>query len=364
MGRHQYRFDTFATGNGTGKIWIALYPINAGIVPHWYNIGQFAGSGSGRTVTAITIGRDIGGEVMVVAGSADGRVLILRYFIVDETASPLQIKQLAQITRKEIQSTLVTGGLDVARYITSVSIDPYSPNSLIVTMGNYERNIYVFKSNNALASVPVFMSMQGTGDSALPPMPVYDLIIDRQDPNRIIAATEKGVWLCDIVQVGATTYNYIWSEQNDGIGRVPVFQIRQEPYAPFGETGCYLLYIATHGKGMYRSTSFTFPTCPVPVINNIEDIVAGNTSGSELAVQVLPNPLVNIGEIKLSIYKPSQQATVSIFNTQGQLVYRQTVSGEAGTQTLNIRTENYPSGIYIVEFENGRDKTAAKFVVK
>ena len=354
----------FATGNGTGKIWITVQALNVGIVPHWYNIGQFSGSGLGRTVTAITIGRDISGKVMVVAGSADGRVLILRNFIVDETASPLQIAQLSQVTKKEITSNTVTGGLDIGRYITSVSIDPYSPVSLIVTMGNYQRNIYVFRTLNAIVTNPVFISIQGTGDSALPPMPVYDLVIDRFDPNRLIAATEKGVWMCEIVQVGANVYTYIWSEQNDGIGRVPVFQIRQEQYSPFSEEGCYLLYIATHGKGMFRSSSLTFPTCPELIFNNIDDINGGSTTSSELAVQVLPNPLVNNGVIKLNIFKPSKQATVSIFNTQGKLVYRQSVSGEAGTQSLNIRTDNYPSGMYIVEFENGRNKTTAKFVVK
>ncbi len=356
--------SVYVTGSGIGKVWVTLQALNVSTVPIWGNIGTFSGGGTGRTVTCVNVGRDVSGNVMVVAGSADGRVLILRNFIVDETAVNPQLKELNQVTRKEIPATTVTGGLDNARYVTSVTPDTFSPSALTVTMGNYGRDIYVFRTANAIVSSPVFTSMQGTGENALPPMPVYDLAIDIGDPNRVFAATEMGVWLCEIVQIGATTFDYIWSEQNDGIGRVPVFRIRQDEIQPEPQVGCFVLYVATHGKGMYRSTSFTFPTCntDLPPYGNAVGITS--PTGKDLAIQVIPNPMVNNGVIKLTINKPTQQATVTVFSTDGKLVCRQTVNGQEGTQTLDVNASDYPSGIYIAVFENGTDKAATKFVVK
>lgn len=356
--------SVFVTGNGIGQVFVTLEGLNVSTVPEWRNIGSFGGSGSGRTVTCVNVSRDVAGRVMVVAGSADGRVLILRNFIVDESVAEPQLATLAQVLKKEISAATVTAGLDNARYVTSVTPDPYNPTSLTVTMGNYGREVYVFRTLNATNTTPVFFSMQGTGDNALPPMPVYDLVIDIGDPNRIFAATEMGVWMCEIIQTGATTFDYIWSEQNDGIGRVPAFRIRQEPIKSSDQVGCYVLYVGTHGKGLYRSTTFTFPTCDTELPDYGSPVGIETPTGKDLAIQVIPNPLVNQGIFKLTINKPTEQATVSVFNTNGQLVCRQIVNGTTGSQTIDVNASDYSAGVYIAIFENGSDKTATKFIVK
>ncbi|HRI26580.1 MAG TPA: T9SS type A sorting domain-containing protein [Chitinophagales bacterium] len=358
----------YATGSGDGKVWITLEALNASTVPEWFNIATFSGGGSGRLVTTVNVGRDINGKVMVMAGSADGRVLVARNFIVDENVPDPQVVQPYPSSNvKQITAAQITGGIDVARYVTSVTPDRFSPNALTVTMGNYGRNVYVFRTQNAFVTTPVFASMQGTGANALPPMPVYDLVADKGDPTRYFAATEMGVWMCEIVQTGASTFDYIWSEQNDGIGRVPVFRIRQESIVPSsaqGQEGCYVLYIGTHGKGMYRSTSLTFPFCDVSLPPYGTAVGVDEPKKAELDIQVYPNPLVGNGVMKLTINTPSSNAKVTVYSLDGRLVCRQTVNAQLDSQSIDIAASDYAPGMYVAIFENDRERAAAKFIVK
>lgn len=356
----------YGTGSGDGKVWITLEALNVSTVPEWFNVGTFTGGGSGRTVTTVNVARDLAGRVMIVAGSQDGRVMTMRNVIVDEFAQVPQVAPNSQIITKIIPAATVTGGADQGRYVTSVTVDATNPNTMIVTMGNYGRNIYVFRSTNALANSPVFVSMQGVAENALPPMPVYDLILEKDNPLRAYAATEMGVWLCDMVQTGATTFDYVWSEQNDGIGRVPVFRIRQEPIKfPAQQQGCNVLYIATHGKGMYRSTTLTYSFCDVSLPNWGSGVGIDTPSDNKLSIQVSPNPLFNNGVIQISIPYVADQALVSVYNMSGQLVCRQNADAKiAGKQTLNILASEFSSGAYLAILDTGKERAVAKFVVK
>ncbi|OWY21081.1 T9SS C-terminal target domain-containing protein [Sphingobacteriales bacterium UPWRP_1] len=356
----------YVTGSGDGKVWITLEALNVSTVPEWFNVGTFSGGGSGRLVTTVNVARDLAGKVMIIAGSQDGRVMTMRNVIVDEFAEVPQVAATNQITVKTIAANTVTGGLDQARYVTSVTVDPTNPQNMIVTMGNYGRNIYVFRSANALANNPVFESMQGLAENALPPMPVYDLILEKDNPFRAYAATEMGVWMCDIIQTGTTSFDYVWSEQNDGIGRVPVFRIRQEPIKyPSQQQGCNVLYIGTHGKGMYRSTTFTYSFCDVSLPGWGSGVGINTPSGNQPGIQVSPNPLSGNGLITISLPYAANQALVTIYNLNGQMVCRQTADAQTtGKQTLNIAASDFAPGAYLAVLDNGKERAVTKFVVK
>jgi hypothetical protein len=60
------------------------------------------------------------------------------------------------------------------RTITSISVDPKNPQHIIVTLGNYGFDEYVYNIDNALDSLPTFTSVQGN----LPLGPVYSSLIE------------------------------------------------------------------------------------------------------------------------------------------------------------------------------------------
>ena len=87
--------------------------------------------------------------------------------------------------------TEISGNLpSFGRVITSIAVDPNDDNRVVVTLGSYNNNDYVFVTENALDPNPTWSSIQGN----LPEFPVYASVIDMTDPDVIIVGTEFGVW--------------------------------------------------------------------------------------------------------------------------------------------------------------------------
>lgn len=81
------------------------------------------------------------------------------------------------------------------RAVTSVTLDPNNPDNAIVTLGNYGASQYVRRSTNATSNdVVKFEAIMGTGIGALPTAPVYEAMIDFRDNNKVLLATEIGVF--------------------------------------------------------------------------------------------------------------------------------------------------------------------------
>ncbi len=137
----------------------------------------------------------------------------------------------------------------------------------LVTLGNYGNTDYVYYSTNALGDAPVFSSVQGSGETGLPAMPVYSSVLEMQANTDIaIIGTEEGIWMSDDVSTGE------WYQASTGMGKVPVMDLKQqtnykgsftittydpvtnEPsYEIFTEIKNYgMIYAATHGRGIFR----------------------------------------------------------------------------------------------------------------
>ncbi|MBL4709987.1 MAG: T9SS type A sorting domain-containing protein [Flavobacteriales bacterium] len=81
------------------------------------------------------------------------------------------------------------------RAVTSVAVDPQNSDNIIVTLGNYGSAQYVRRSSNARSNgVVEFEDITGMGPDALPTAPVYEAMIDFRDNNKVLLATELGVF--------------------------------------------------------------------------------------------------------------------------------------------------------------------------
>jgi len=352
----------YVTGNGAGQVWLTLEALDVSKVPEWFKIGQFP---SGGTVSTVNVARDANGRVMVLAGADNGRVMILRNVLLNEFTDSPSVSSESAVNKKVLSVAEITGSSN-SRYVTSVTVDASNPQNMVVTMGNYGFANYVFRSANALSNSPVFTTMQGTGVNALPAMPVYDLIIDADNPNRLLAGTDLGVWMCELVQTGVATFDYIWSEQNEDIGRIPVFRIRQEP---IGQFGCNVLYIGTHGKGMMRSTTFTFPppSCNTTLPEWGSAVGIQETTAVENEIAVYPNPVTAQTQAfaKVNLAHAASTATISVYSVTGQLAMVQNVeTAVAGTQYLSVNTAQLAKGLYVMILEAKGQKSVCRFLVQ
>jgi hypothetical protein len=235
------------------------------------------------------------------------------------------------------------------RYITSISVDPDNDQHVLVTLGNYGNDTYVYHSVNALAQTPAFTSVQGN----LPAMPVYASLIEMTNTNRVILGTDLGIFTTE-----ALGSNTNWTAENNGVGALPVMMIRQQTKArPFiedigGVSNLGAIYIATHGKGIYENRLYVG-------INNPDNPLAD----AKNQISVFPNPVRN--EVNFSL-TPESAVTVDavIYDLTGRKIKEMSFGRiSAGEQQLSIPFEGMNKGSYVLQLLVGKEVKTAKFVV-
>jgi|GEM_PF-1451721 len=229
------------------------------------------------------------------------------------------------------------------RWITSIAVNPQDPNQIVLTFGGYAAgDSRVFRSNDALSTMPTFTEIQGN----LPPIPVYTCAYNPNSPAAgFILGTEWGIFTTTDDIHNTTSPN--WVETNDGeMVRVPVFDIKSKRFDAF-----YMhdptLYIATHGRGVYKSSALVSTEKAV----NPADLYQ---------VKVYPNPLQGNGTFEYTV--PGQaDVKVELFDITGSRIQLINETGKfSGHTTGVLPTANVNNGIYMVKFsftENGKEIT-------
>ncbi|MGB0930615.1 MAG: hypothetical protein ACPGVB_07555, partial [Chitinophagales bacterium] len=284
----------FVTGACDSRVWMTEGALNFSEIPTWKEIGRFSGN---RCISAVAVSKD--GKT-VYAGTTDGRGLRITNLDRDEP------------TTKEF---IISG----SQYVSSIDVD-FNPAHIIVGLGNYGQEQNIMESNNANSTSPTFESIQEN----LPLMPVYSVVISGFGANqRIVAGTELGIWLYNISEG-------TWTEENGIMGRVPVHSVRSELMK---SAGCDVLYAGTHGRGIYRSTTFTLQGCDTTIefpdyelINSIDDL-----SDRISQIEVFPNPMVHQSKLQITLTE-STDLTLRIIDLQGRVVRNQAL-GELAART-------------------------------
>lgn len=235
------------------------------------------------------------------------------------------------------------------RYVTSVSVDPDNDQHVLVTLGNYGNDTYVYHSVNALARTPAFTSVQGN----LPAMPVYASLIEMTNTNRVILGTDLGIFTTE--SLGSNTN---WTAENNGMGALPVMMIRQQTKArPFiedigGVSNLGAIYIATHGKGIYENRLYVG-------INDPDKPFAD----SKNQITVFPNPVRNEVNFSLSPETPVKVSAV-IYDLAGRKIKEMSFGRiDAGEQQLSIPFAGMNKGSYVLQLMVGSEVKTAKFIV-
>ena len=117
-------------------------------------------------------------------------------------------------------------------YCSSVTFDPANRNVAYATYSTFG-GAHVWKSVDAGAT---WSSIDGTGATGIPDIPVHSVAVDPADSQRIYVGTDLGVF----VSLGGGT---TWAVENTGFANVVT-----ESLLTRGNT----LYAFTHGRGAYR----------------------------------------------------------------------------------------------------------------
>jgi hypothetical protein len=234
-----------------------------------------------------------------------------------------------------IKTVTITPPGAVSRAITSVNVDQANGNHVIVTLGGYNNSTYIYETNNSLAPSPTWTNITGN----LPAMPVYDAVVDVDDPNRIILGTDLGIWL---TENGGTT----WSEANTGMARVPVWEIRGYEFHPWEGMA---LYIGTHGRGYYKSAS---------LLTSTKKIEKDATN-----IKVYPNPARDNVQISFAS-KSTGAATIEIYGINGNKYSTESVNSNVGNNNVSIDVTGFAAGYYFARVTQGNTASTVKFAVQ
>lgn len=317
----------------TNAVWMTKEALNFAKTPDWIKLATISGMSQ-----SMAISKD--GDNLWVGTSSGNLYRISNLHAVrdsanDDVTSPYSIVETKSISVPNSSS----------RAITSIAIDPQNPEHVIVTLGNYKNNVYIYRSINALDSLPTWTSKQGN----LPKMPIYSAIIEMNNPNTVIVATELGVYGTDKIQLA----NVTWTEENAGMARVPVHMIQQQIYDYPGVANLGSIYLGTHGRGFFRSDDY------VGIAENKpQDIaVAKNT------LRIFPNPAITDANVFFTLSN-SAKTQVLIYDLSGKLVKSNNLGlTNKGANKYNIDCSTFKSGTYIIQVISGQERITGKLVV-
>ena len=185
------------------QVWCAINPTDFANDVHWFLVAN--NLGNDRIVEMDYTPE--GDHLFICKTGALWRLDSLNSADFTIAANPNSTDIPKAIKAKKLNIPAILG-----RTVTGISINPENPNHVVITLGAYGRTVHVLQSFDALAEAPTFTNI--TGD--LPAMPVYDAVIDVDDPKRIVVGTDLGIW---VTENGGVK----WEEANDGMARVPVF---------------------------------------------------------------------------------------------------------------------------------------------
>ena len=309
----------FAIGT-TGAVWLTREHKQFQRSPDWYKILNLGGN-----VNCLEFSPD-GNVLLVGTGSALYRLSGLHTATYD---TALNFNPISNGIKTDV--IFNSGGA----LVTGASFDIHNPNRVVVTTGNYGVSNHVFVSTNAMhpvATSVLFTSKQ----SNLPSFPAYDAAISFSDSNMIIVGTEYGVW-------ASTNWGQTWTEQNQGMARVAVYQIRQ--YQANANSGPKL-YLATFGRGFFECSSLLTSSR-----SSFKDEPSNLT--------IFPNPTADY--LQITCKNLMNNISVAVFDMSGREMLHKKFFENSDQVTLDV--SQLPSGIYLVNVSDGKNNFPQKISI-
>lgn len=229
--------------------------------------------------------------------------------------------------------------------VTGISIDPQDDNRIVFSLSGFGLSNNVVEITDALIGLGTARVIHGD----LPQIPVYDVEIDKNDPDIILLGTEFGIWATS----EASSPSVSWSDENNELTYVPVYDVRQQklPHDKASNSGVY--YIGTFGRGIWESSSLV----------GIGDFADFADNGAGLSgLTVFPNPMNDQGTIE---FESSEAASVTlkVMDMNGRLVKSWQHNSGVGTNRSSFSATELRSGFYFLSVETSSFSESSKFIV-
>lgn len=343
------------TRNHFGGVWMTRNLVSEPEKnPDWVHIGNL---NNDESVTAMEVSDN--GDILYV-GTTQGRIYRFSNLSNARDSASADIDSLYKSNTFVRASTSViektTIGIAAGgRSITSIAVHPNDPGRVIVTVGNYGFNSYVFFNANADApNAPAFSPVQGD----LPAMPVYSSTFNfTGSQNEAVIGTEYGIFTTDDI----TAANVSWVQEINQFAAVPVFDLKQDRAVRYDikDENDFegSIFAATHGLGIWKTTS----TANYITIGQKEYDTEEVLSNS---LDVYPNPARDVINIELDL-KSRTDVQIFITDLNGKLVKQVKYDNlSPNTESLELRIDGLPHGAYVINMTAGGSAKTGKFIKK
>jgi len=318
----------------TNSVYMSKEVLDFGRLPKWFKIANIEGVPSSMAYSA--------NANYLFVGTQEGKI----YRIANIALANDSIRADVSSSSVIISTSLIQEFPD--RYVTSIAVDPNDETNVIITLGGYGNNDFVYLTSNSLDQSPTFISVQGN----LPKMPVYSSLFEMTTSNLIIG-TDFGIFTT--TNVGANT---VWTAENNGMGALPIMSIRQQTAVRpnvegmSGITNTGAIYVASHGNGIFENRLYVG-------INHPINYDATRSS----MIKVFPNPVSDIINFYLET-KETSDVIIKVYDLSGNLRKLQDLGTlNKGVNKISVSCDDLSTGTYILQTIADNEIQKAKFVV-
>ena len=264
-------------------------------------------------------------------------------FVNTGTETPFSAVRFTK-TNNETQTLLVGNYTGCIYKIDNINTSPSSQQidngqlpeayvSCIQTSKNADTVLVTF-SNYGVQSV--WQTYNGGGlwtdiSGNLPDMPIRWAIYHPNNKQKIMLATEIGIWITD----DANATNIVWRPQNSTFPNVRVDMLNVRP-------GDNFVVAATHGRSMFTSTW--------DIVSGVKEM----QTEENISINIYPNPAtnnLNVNFNNLDIVK------IDIISTNGKVLLSNEISNKNVLHSINIAHLSIGKYVLRYYYKNGKLKT-------
>ena len=342
--------------NKQGGVWMTRDLVsNKNAAPEWWHIGELANNERPETMA---FSGD--GDILLVATNFNR---VWRFSNLDQARS-FETADIddSYATNPPTPSNSVIEEKVIfnasGRTITALAFDPEDNDRIIIGLGNYGNQDYVFYTDRG-TSPNLGNALFENVTANLPPFPVYDAVFNYNDPSKgqVILGTEYGILATDNIDAPTVT----WNNESTGFPNVPVFDLVQTRTIRYdlvtNQDFEGAIFAGTHGRGIFKTNT------TADYVGADENELVETSVSNAKALGLYPNPAVNEVNLEVDLNNRTD-LKISVRDFSGKLL--KTVNLKAvhqGTKKVTLNIADLKAGNYLVTLTQGSTTTTGKLVV-